>query len=243
MGLLETLGLRRLDSARRPRRLLETERARAAPRPDAPAAPGATARAEADAVIAPITALADGGIRDPKLRAKIKAELTPIAAAFAKADKQKSRRGGDQGLQDAARPGGQAAGASAEQFKAVSDLKIDEWDPAAEPGEGRDRQRRLRARQGGAADLRAWASSRRPPSRSSRPAIGRRRSGTMPGLERVDTLSARLADARRRDRHRASTRSKASSPASGTASAGRSWPSASPRSRPRRRRPGPKARR
>ena len=89
-----------------------------------------TARAEADAVIAPITALADSGIRDPKLRARIKAELTPIAAAFAKADQQKSDAAAIKAYKALLGPAGKLA-ARAAQFKAASDLKIDDWDPAA----------------------------------------------------------------------------------------------------------------
>ena len=190
MGLLETLGLRRLDSPPPPP-LAETEPTPSRSSDPAPAGTEReTARAEADAVISPITALADGGIRDPKLRAKIKAELTPIAAAFAKADKQKADAAAIKAYKTLLGPAGKLR-ARAEQFKAASDLKIDEWDPAAG---------RAKAAIGSVASAPAKAALQSELGKLEAAAKPKFAAGDlagveklMPGLERVDTLSARLA--------------------------------------------------
>ena len=192
MGLLETLGLRRLD-APPPPPLAETEPTPTPSRSGDPAPAGTereTARAEADAVISPITALADGGIRDPKLRAKIKAELTPITAAFAKADKQKADAAAIKAYKTLLGPAGKLR-ARAEQFEAASDLKIDEWDPAAA---------RAKAAIGSVASAPAKAALQGELSKLEAAAKPKFAAGDlagveklMPGLERVDTLSARLA--------------------------------------------------
>jgi hypothetical protein len=148
------------------------------------------ARAEADAVISPITALAEGGIRDPKLRAKIKAELAPIAAAFAKADPTKSDAAAIKAYKALLGPAGKLR-TRAEQFKAASDLKIDQWDPAAA---------RAKAAIGGIASAPAKAALQAELGKLEAAAKPKFAAGDqagveklMPGLERVDTLSARLA--------------------------------------------------
>ena len=189
MGLLETLGLRRLDTLPPP--LPDT---RSVTRSSGEAPPAGnerdTARAEADAVIAPIAALADGGVRDPKLRARIKAELTPIATAFAKADKQKGDAAAIKAYKALLGPAGKLL-ARAEQFKAASDLQLDRWAPAAAAA---------KASIGSVASAPAKAALHAELTKLEAAAKPKFAAGDlaaveklMPALERVETLSGRLA--------------------------------------------------
>lgn len=190
MGLLETLGLRQLGAMPLPS--LQDGESATSRSSDAPPAGSEreTARAEADAAISPIKALAEGGIRDPKLAARIKAELTPIATAFAKADQQKGDPAAIKAYKALLGPAGKLL-ARAEQFKAASDLKIDEWDPAAA---------RAKAAIGKVASAPAKAALQAELGKLEAAARPKFAAGDqaaleplLPALERVDTLSARLA--------------------------------------------------
>lgn len=129
MGLLEKLGLDRTK--------LMTDAVGSLPAPAgpkaAPPAPAGTdrdvAKAEADAALAPLAALAEGGIRDDKLRAKCKAELAPLTAASVAADRQKGDAAAIKGFKAVVVAAGKLHERAA-RWQAISDLLIDQWAPA-----------------------------------------------------------------------------------------------------------------
>ena len=190
MGLLETLGLRTLGAMPPP-----AIDGAPAPSRESGGAPAGTerevARAEADAVLAPLTALADGGIRDPKLRAKVKAELAPIAAAFGRADQQKSDAAATKAYKTLLGPAKKLL-ARAEQFAALSDIKLDQWDPAAA------RARAAIAKVTSAPAKAALQAELAKLEAAAKPKLAAAdRAGVealLPRLERLDTLSDRLAN-------------------------------------------------
>ena len=238
MGLLETLGLRSLGAMPPPLALdREPELRRDADAPPA-GSERETARAEADAVIAPLTALVEGGIRDPKLAAKIKAELAPIAAAFAKADQQKSDAAAIKAYKALLGPAGKLK-TKAEQFQAAAELKLDQWDPAAA---------RAKAAIAKVASAPAKAALQAELAKLEAAAKPKFAAGDQVGVEALlpgSSGSTRSPIASPTAARRSTPRSHASRESSpGWAPARRPAPaSGSPRSRPRRSRPGRRARR